>query len=231
MATVRMTDELKRNILSRAHDAFGTDMDFTPQEKRQLAAARRLLERYRKNPIDTKDYKVTTVRITKIQINEPACGYIHDEPPVMNMEHTNNVVVDLPESERFEMPAVAGLTRVAHYRVDDSSLFLSSCGLQLQSPLDDDLLTPLWEYNRDVTLAKNKKDIALAQIRGLLEETTTLKQFLSAWPQGKEVVPEAIMQKHYEKNPTRTKRVIEAGDTRNLSLTLAKNKIKGVINS
>ena len=231
MATVRITDELRRKILGKAREAFDTALDPAPQEKRQLMAGKRLLDRYRKNPIDTKNYKVTTVKITSIEINEPICTNIGDEPPVMNLQNTKKVDVDLPESERFEAPTIGGLTRVSNYRMTDSTLFLASCGVKLQSPLDDDILIPLWEYNRDVTLANIKRDTAVRQIQQLLAETTTLKQFLAAWPQGKEVIPEAAMQKHYQKNPTRTKRVIEAGDTSNLSLTLAKNKMKGVIDS
>lgn len=153
----------------------------------------------------------------------------------------------IPEELCIEVQSIAGYIKTNYKGVPVTWYILKDCVKTYQIPKINDLYNNkayvLNNYNPSEKLAneygkfrarvdkvRKEKEDFVAQLNNTLEKCNTLKQFLEAWPDGEQFVPEDVMIKHNtvsEKHASRE--AIEPEVITNLSSVLMRRKIGDTI--
>lgn len=200
MASVRMTQDLRRTILKNAEEAF-TLANPAPQVSNELrnTLARAVLNA----PVQSLLKRLTDIQLKSFNVNSPE----RKQVSAIDLHYDNT---RLNRSMWLAITLNAPITIYTGRTYSNPDVYVRDLLVQDQSALTNSLNafdSLSNEYEIKLRLYRNKID-------SLLDNVTSVRQFLDAWPAGEQFVPREAIQRMQEKitRKQRAQKIIEKVD-------------------
>lgn len=200
MASVRMTQDLRRTILKNAEEAF-TLANPAPQVSNELrnTLARAVLNA----PVQSLLKQLTDTQLKSFNVNSPE----RKQVSAIDLHYDNT---RLNRSTWLAITLNTPITIYTGRTYSNPDVYVSDLLVQDQSALTNSLNafdSLSNEYEIKLRVYRNKID-------SLLDNVTSVRQFLDAWPAGEQFVPREAIQRMQEKitRKQRAQKIIEKVD-------------------
>jgi hypothetical protein len=200
MASVRMTQDLRRTILKNAEEAF-TLANPSPQVSNELrnTLARAVLNA----PVQSLLKQLTDIQLKSFNVNSPERRQVS----AIDIHYDNT---RLKRNMWVTITLNAPITIYSGRTYSNPDVYVSDLLVQDQSALTNSLNafdSLSNEYETKLRAYRNK-------IESLLDNITSVRQFLDAWPAGEQFVPREAIQRMQEKitRKQRAQKIIEKVD-------------------
>lgn len=187
MPSVRMTNELRSTILNRAMEAFNS-------AKPRPAPNTEMTRIFREGVVQSEPYKYLKDLYEK-QTTFPKFESLNGFPDSVKRQSVAELALKLESSDYISFNFVPQLTVYTTSAWGVGTMFLT----ELPNFTKEALREPIQNLVAELNQHKNDYHDYHGKIHDLLNECTTVKQMLTAWPAGEAFVPNEYISKMYEK--------------------------------
>ncbi|RKY95037.1 MAG: hypothetical protein DRQ01_00870 [Ignavibacteriae bacterium] len=196
MPTVRITKRIKQGILIKAGEVATNQRENLPEATSELGIkiVEFLIDKY---DLPIKGHKDLVKEINTIHFVDLA--YLIENPSEVDNGYELEIV--LTSKIKTILPHILATA-------PDRIWIGPELDIQFSDDINQELKTLV---NQRLDIEK-QADVFMQTIKDLLSRCTTLKQFIEAWPQGEQFVPQSALQQHYEQEKKQRKRGIYLND-------------------